>query len=116
MELLHRLLHLGWARVRPGSSPRPLSKVHGHESQPRYYPDHDQTRGQSYQSTDVHSGDRRANVGAEPGRFLNIDEPAGNEPHLTDGGKWMVEERLPTPAEMAEIASRYDFEPDADGT
>jgi quercetin dioxygenase-like cupin family protein len=52
-----------------------------------------------------------ANPGSMPARFLNIYEPAGNEQYLKEAVKRMVEGHPWSPAEMAEVASRYDFEP-----
>ena len=55
-----------------------------------------------------------ANPGPVPARFLNIYQPAGNEQYLKEAVKRMVEGHPWSPAEMAEVASRYDFEPVAD--
>ena len=52
-----------------------------------------------------------ANLGAAPARFLNIYQPAGNEQYLKEAMKRMVEGHPWSPTEMAEVASRYDFEP-----
>ena len=52
-----------------------------------------------------------ANPGPTPARFLNIYQPAGNEQYLKEAVKRMAEGRPWSPAEMAEVASRYDFEP-----
>ncbi len=52
-----------------------------------------------------------ANRGTAPARFLNIYQPAGNEQYLKEAVKRMVEGRPWSPAEMAEVAARYDFEP-----
>jgi quercetin dioxygenase-like cupin family protein len=52
-----------------------------------------------------------ANRGAAPARFLNIYLPAGNEQFLKEAMKRMVEGHPWSPAEMAEVASRHDFEP-----
>ena len=52
-----------------------------------------------------------ANRGAAPARFLNIYQPAGNEQYLKEAVKRMVEGHPWSPAEMAEVASQYDFEP-----
>lgn len=52
-----------------------------------------------------------ANRGAAPARILNIMQPAGNEQYLKEAVKRMAEGHPWSPAEMAEIASRYDFEP-----
>jgi mannose-6-phosphate isomerase-like protein (cupin superfamily) len=55
-----------------------------------------------------------ANPGSVPARFLNIYQPAGNEQYLKEAVKRMAEGQPWSPAEMAEVASRYDFEPVAD--
>jgi mannose-6-phosphate isomerase-like protein (cupin superfamily) len=52
-----------------------------------------------------------ANREPAPARFLNIYQPAGNEQYLKEAVKRMVEGHPWSPAEMAEVASRYDFEP-----
>jgi mannose-6-phosphate isomerase-like protein (cupin superfamily) len=52
-----------------------------------------------------------ANRGAVPARFLNIYQPSGNEQYLKEAMKRMMEGRPWSPAEMAEVAARYDFEP-----
>jgi mannose-6-phosphate isomerase-like protein (cupin superfamily) len=52
-----------------------------------------------------------ANPGPMPARYLNIFQPAGLEQYLKEAAKRMAEGRPWSPAEMAEIASRYDFEP-----
>jgi quercetin dioxygenase-like cupin family protein len=51
-----------------------------------------------------------ANRSSAPARVLNIMQPAGNEQYLKEAVKRMAEGRPWSPAEMAEIASRYDFE------
>jgi mannose-6-phosphate isomerase-like protein (cupin superfamily) len=51
-----------------------------------------------------------ANPGPAPARFLNIYLPAGNEQYLKEAVERMAEGRPWSPAEMAEVASRYDFE------
>ena len=56
-----------------------------------------------------------SNPGAEPARFLNIYQPAGLERYVKEVAERMAAGRPPTPAEMAEIAARYDFEPVAEG-
>jgi mannose-6-phosphate isomerase-like protein (cupin superfamily) len=52
-----------------------------------------------------------ANPRTAPARFLNIYQPAGNEQYLKEAVKRMAEGHPWSPAEMAEVASRYDFEP-----
>ncbi len=52
-----------------------------------------------------------SNPGPAPARFLNIYQPAGNEQYLKEAVRRMAEGHPWSPAEMAEIASRYDFEP-----
>jgi oxalate decarboxylase/phosphoglucose isomerase-like protein (cupin superfamily) len=53
-----------------------------------------------------------ANPGPAPARFLNIFQPAGLEQSLKEAITRMAQEGRPwSPAEMAEVASRYDFEP-----
>jgi oxalate decarboxylase/phosphoglucose isomerase-like protein (cupin superfamily) len=54
-----------------------------------------------------------ANPGQEPARFLNVYQPAGNEGYVKEVAARMAG-GAPTPAEMAAIAARYDFEPVAD--
>jgi quercetin dioxygenase-like cupin family protein len=56
-----------------------------------------------------------ANRGPAPARVLNIMQPAGNEQYLKEAIKRMAEGRPWSPAEMAEIASRYDFEQVTEG-
>ena len=56
-----------------------------------------------------------ANRGSVPARFLNIYQPAGLEQYLKEAVKRMAEGHPWSPAEMAEIASQYDFEPVAQG-
>ena len=56
-----------------------------------------------------------ANPGPTPARFLNIYQPAGNEQYLKEALRRMAEGRPWSPAEMADVASRYDFEPAAEG-
>ena len=56
-----------------------------------------------------------ANRGSAPARFLNIYQPAGLEQYLKEAAKRMAEGHSWSPAEMAEIASQYDFEPVAEG-
>jgi quercetin dioxygenase-like cupin family protein len=51
-----------------------------------------------------------ANRGAAPARFLNIYQPAGNEQYLKEAMKRMAEGHPWSPTEMAEVASRYDFD------
>ncbi len=55
-----------------------------------------------------------ANPGPAPARFLNIYHPAGNEHYVKEVAERMAAGRPPSPAEMAEIAARYDFEPVAE--
>ena len=52
-----------------------------------------------------------ANPGPAPARFLSIYQPAGNEQYLKEAVKRITDGRAWSPAEMAEVASRYDFEP-----
>ena len=52
-----------------------------------------------------------ANPGPAPARFLNISQPAGNEQYLKEAVKRLAEGHPWSPAEMAEVAGRYDFEP-----
>jgi mannose-6-phosphate isomerase-like protein (cupin superfamily) len=52
-----------------------------------------------------------ANLGSVPARVLNIFQPAGLEQYLKEALTRMAAGRPWSPAEMAEIASRYDFEP-----
>ena len=52
-----------------------------------------------------------ANPGREPARFLNIYQRAGLERYVKEVAVRMAAGRPPAPAEMAEIAARYDFEP-----
>ena len=56
-----------------------------------------------------------ANQGSVPVRFLNIYQPSGNEQWLKEAVKRMEEGHPWSPAEMAEIASQYDFEPAVEG-
>jgi mannose-6-phosphate isomerase-like protein (cupin superfamily) len=51
-----------------------------------------------------------ANPGPAPARVLNIQQPAGNEEYLKEAVKRMAEGHPWSPAEMAQIAARYDFE------
>ena len=51
-----------------------------------------------------------ANPGPAPARVLNIQQPAGLEQYLKEAFRRMAEGHPWSPAEMAEIASRYDFE------
>ena len=55
-----------------------------------------------------------ANRGPAPARVLNIQQPAGLEQYLKEAFKRMMEGHPWSPAEMAEMASRYDFEPVAE--
>jgi quercetin dioxygenase-like cupin family protein len=52
-----------------------------------------------------------ANRGPAPARVLNILQPAGLEQYLKEAIKRMADGHPWSPAEMAEIAARYDFEP-----
>lgn len=52
-----------------------------------------------------------SNEGDVPARFLNIYQPSGNEHYLKEVGRWAAAGSPPSPEEMAEIASRYDFVP-----
>ena len=56
-----------------------------------------------------------ANRGSVPARVLNIYHPAGLEQYLKEALKRMAEGHPWSPAEMAEIAAKYDFEPVAEG-
>lgn len=56
-----------------------------------------------------------ANRGSVPARVLNIFQPSGLEQYLKEAVKRMAEGHPWSPAEMAEIASQYDFEPVAEG-
>ena len=56
-----------------------------------------------------------ANQGSVPARFLNIFQPSGLEQYLKEAGKRMLEGQPWSPAEMAEVASQYDFEPVVEG-
>ena len=57
-----------------------------------------------------------ANRGSAPARVLNIQQPAGLEQYLKEAVKRMAAGHPWSPAEMAEIAAQYDFEPlPADG-
>ena len=56
-----------------------------------------------------------ANPGHEPARFLNVQQPAGLEQYLKEAARRMAEGHPWSPAEMAAVAARYDFEPVADG-
>lgn len=52
-----------------------------------------------------------ANRGSVPARVLNIQQPAGLEQYLKEAVRRMVDGHPWSPAEMAEIAAQYDFEP-----
>jgi quercetin dioxygenase-like cupin family protein len=52
-----------------------------------------------------------ANRGADPARFLSVYHPAGNEQYLKEAMQRMMQGQPWSPAEMAEVAARYDFEP-----
>ena len=51
-----------------------------------------------------------ANPGSSPVRFLEILQPAGNEQFFKEAVQRMAAGPW-SPAEMAEMAARYDFEP-----
>ena len=51
-----------------------------------------------------------ANPGSAPVRFLEILQPAGNEQFFKEAVQRMAAGHPWSPAEMAEMASRYDFE------
>jgi mannose-6-phosphate isomerase-like protein (cupin superfamily) len=55
-----------------------------------------------------------ANPGSTPVRFLEILQPAGNEQFFKEAVQRMATGHPWSPAEMAEMASRYDFEPVAE--
>jgi quercetin dioxygenase-like cupin family protein len=55
-----------------------------------------------------------ANPGPKQARVLNIQQPAGLEQYLKEAFKRMAEGHPWSPAEMAQIASQYDFEPVAE--
>jgi quercetin dioxygenase-like cupin family protein len=55
-----------------------------------------------------------ANPGSTPVRFLEILQPAGNEQFFKEAVQRMVAGNPWSPAEMAEIAARCDFEPVAE--
>jgi len=55
-----------------------------------------------------------SNPGSTPVRFLNIHDPAGMEQYVKEVGKRMAAGQSPSPSEMAELASQYDFEPVAE--
>ena len=52
-----------------------------------------------------------ANPGSAPVRFLEILQPAGNEQFFKEAVQRMATGQPWSPAEMAEMASPYDFEP-----
>ena len=52
-----------------------------------------------------------ANPGPAPVRFLDIFQPAGIEQFFKEAVQRMAAGHPWSPAEMAEIAARYDFEP-----
>src|SRR5918998_5398253 len=56
-----------------------------------------------------------ANRGSVPARVLNVLQPSGLEQYLKEAVKRMSEGHPWSPAEMAEIASQYDFESVAEG-
>ena len=51
-----------------------------------------------------------AKPGSAPVRFLEILQPAGNEQFFKEAVQRMATGHPWSPAEMAEMASRYDFE------
>jgi mannose-6-phosphate isomerase-like protein (cupin superfamily) len=53
-----------------------------------------------------------SNRGSVPARFLNVYQPAGNEHYLKEAMQRMLAGHPWSPAEMAEVAARYDFEPE----
>jgi mannose-6-phosphate isomerase-like protein (cupin superfamily) len=53
-----------------------------------------------------------ANHGSIPARFLNVYQPAGNEQYTKDAMQRMLASQPWSPADMAEVAVRYDFEPE----
>jgi quercetin dioxygenase-like cupin family protein len=55
-----------------------------------------------------------SNPGTVPTRFLNIFHPAGNEQYLREVGQRVDAGQPPTPQQMMEIATRYDFLPVTD--
>ncbi|MDP9382789.1 MAG: cupin domain-containing protein [Chloroflexota bacterium] len=56
-----------------------------------------------------------SNPGSEPVRFLTIYHPAGLEQYVKEVARRMGQGSQPSREEMAEIASRYDFEPVPEG-
>jgi quercetin dioxygenase-like cupin family protein len=52
-----------------------------------------------------------ANRGSVAARVLSIQQPAGLEQYLKEAMMRMAEGHPWSPAEMAEVAARYDFEP-----
>jgi quercetin dioxygenase-like cupin family protein len=54
----------------------------------------------------VHTFTNRSDA---PVRFLNLSTPAGFEGYMRELGTAFSDGPAPSPAEMAEIASRYDF-------
>ena len=53
-----------------------------------------------------------ANHGSVPARFLNIFQPSGLEQYLKEAMRRMAAGQPWSPAEMAEVAARYDFAPE----
>jgi mannose-6-phosphate isomerase-like protein (cupin superfamily) len=53
-----------------------------------------------------------ANRGSVPARVLNIQQPAGIEQYLKEAMQRMLAGQPWSPAEMAEVAFRYDFAPE----
>jgi len=52
-----------------------------------------------------------ANRGSVPARFLNIYLPSGNEQWVKEAMQRMMEGHPWSPAEMAQVAAQFDFEP-----
>jgi oxalate decarboxylase/phosphoglucose isomerase-like protein (cupin superfamily) len=50
-----------------------------------------------------------SNPGSEPVRFLNLNTPSGWEHYMRDLAAALAGGKMPSPAEIGEIASRYDF-------
>ena len=53
-----------------------------------------------------------ANYGSVPARFLNIFQSSGLEQYLKEAIRRMAAGQTGSPAETAEVAARYDFEPE----
>jgi hypothetical protein len=56
----------------------------------------------------VHTFTNRSDA---PVRFLNLSTPGGFEGYMRELGAAFSDGPAPSPAQMAEIASRYDFRP-----